>query len=245
MQEKESVIVEIRAGQGGNEAGLFANDLFRMYSKYAQAMDWKQKTLDSRPTEIGGVKEIIFELRGIDVVSKMENEAGVHRVQRVPHTEKEGRVHTSTASVAVLLKPKTTEITIKTEDLKIDTFRASGPGGQNVNKRETAIRLTHIPSGIVVSSQSERNQLQNKENAISILQARLLQRQQTQAMAEQHGKRKAQIGWAKRPEKIRTYNFPQDRLTDHRIKKSWHNLEKIMSGKLDKVITIISKKLTA
>ncbi len=233
---QEAVIIEIRAGAGGEEAALFVADLFRMYSKYAISQGWRQKTLDSRPTSIGGFKEIIFELRNGNVWHQMQYEGGVHRVQRTPSTEKSGRIHTSTASVAVLPKPKETEIKIRPEDLKIDFYRASGPGGQYVNKRESAVRITHLPSGMAVTSQTERNQLQNKENAMSILQARLLAKQQTEQIEEISGKRKAQIGWAKRAEKIRTYNFPQDRLTDHRIKKSWHDLEKIMSGRLDKVI---------
>ncbi len=244
MSNKQAVIIEIRAGAGGEEASLFVSDLFRMYSKYAQSKEWKQKILDSRRTPIGGLKEIIFELKNGNVWEQLQYEGGVHRVQRTPTTEKSGRLHTSTASVAVLLKPKEAEIKIRPDHLKIDTYRASGPGGQYVNKRDSAIRITHLPSGMVVTSQTERNQLQNKENAISILQARLLAKQQGEQSEEISGKRKAQIGQAKRAEKIRTYNFPQDRLTDHRIKKSWHNLEKIMSGQLDKVITKLKRSFT-
>jgi peptide chain release factor 1 len=239
----DSVIVEIRAGTGGEEAALFAGDLFRMYSKYASFQGWKQRVLDSHPTELGGFKEIVFEIKNGDVFSKTKYEGGVHRVQRIPKTEKSGRVHTSTATVAVLPKPKATEIKIKPEEIRVDYYRASGPGGQYVNRRETAVRITHLPTGLAVTSQTERNQLQNKENAMSILAARLLEKKQQEEESKIAGKRKTQIGWAKRAEKIKTYNFPQDRLTDHRIKKTWHGLEEIMGGKLDKVISTLQKKL--
>jgi len=239
--ETGSAIVEIRAGTGGEEAALFADDLFRMYSKYAQRQGWKQKILDSRLSELSGFKEITFEISNGNVFSQMKYEGGVHRVQRIPVTEKSGRIHTSTASVAVLPKPKKAQIKIRPEDLKIDFYRASGPGGQYVNKRETAVRITHLSSGIAVTSQTERNQLQNRENALAILAAKLLEKKEMQEAEKIHGKRKAQIGWAKRAEKIRTYNFPQDRLTDHRIKKSWHNLEEIMEGKLDPIISTLQK----
>jgi len=231
-----SIIVEIRAGTGGEEACLFAADLYRMYSKFANSQGWKQKVLDSHPSELNGFKEIIFELSGDDVYEKMKNEAGVHRIQRIPETEKSGRVHTSTATVAILPKPKSTDIKIKPDDIKIDYFRSSGPGGQNVNKRETAVRITHIPTGIVVSSQTERNQLKNKENALSILAARLLEKKQEEEFSKIADKRKTQIGKAKRAEKIRTYNFPQNRITDHRIKKNFHNIEDIMEGNLEPII---------
>jgi peptide chain release factor 1 len=236
-----SVIVEIRAGTGGEEAALFAADLFKMYLKYAESQGWHQSILDSHPTELGGFKEIIFELKDGDVFSKMKYEAGVHRVQRIPITEKGNRVHTSTASVAVLPKPKISQIKINPQELQIDFYRASGPGGQYVNRRETAVRITHLPTGIVVTSQTERNQLQNKENALKILEARLLERKQMIEEEKISGERKAQIGWAKRAEKIRTYNFPQDRITDHRIKKSWHNIEKILNGELEPVILALQK----
>jgi peptide chain release factor 1 len=236
-----AVIVEIRAGTGGDEAALFAGDLFRMYSRYAQTKGWKQKTLDSHPTEMGGFKEIIFELADGSVFERMRNEAGVHRVQRIPTTEKQGRIHTSTASVAVLPKPKKAQIKINPQDLKIDFYRSSGKGGQNVNKRETAVRLTHLPTGLVVTSQTERNQLQNKENAMAILEARLLEKREQESSEKFGEKRRTQIGRAKRAEKIRTYNFPQDRLTDHRVKKSWHHLEKIMAGDLDEILIALTK----
>jgi len=243
MSEQNSVIMEIRAGAGGNEAALFAADLFKMYSKYAVSQNWKLKTLDSHSTELGGIKQIIFELKGENTFSKMKYEGGVHRVQRIPETEKSGRIHTSTATVAVLPKPKTAEIKIKPDDIKVDFFHSSGPGGQNVNKRMTAIRITHLPTGLVVVSQNERNQLQNKENALSILAARLLEKKQVEETAKMGGERKAQIGLAQRAEKIRTYNFPQDRITDHRIKKKWHNLENIMNGKLDKIIKTLQRSI--
>lgn len=240
-KKAEAVLVEIRAGVGGEEAALFVADLFRMYSKFAESQGWKQKILDSRPTSLGGFKEIIFELSNNEVFSKMQYEGGVHRVQRIPVTEKTGRIHTSTASVAILPKPKTVTIKIRPQDLKIDFYRASGPGGQYVNRRETAVRITHLPSGIVVTSQTERNQLQNKENAMKILEARLLEKKEMEELEKIHGKRKAQIKWAKRAEKIRTYNFPQDRITDHRIKKSWHNIEEIMAGKLEPIVQALTQ----
>jgi len=240
-EEKGSVIVEIRAGAGGDEACLFVGDLFRMYSKYAQSQNLKQKILNSHPAEIGGFKEIIFELKNSNVFSEMKYEGGVHRVQRIPQTEKSGRIHTSTVSVAVLPKPKSAQIKIGPDDLKIDFYRASGPGGQYVNKRETAVRITHSPTGLVVTSQTERNQLRNKENALAILEARLLKKMQMEEEEKVKGKRKDQVGWAKRAEKIRTYNFPQDRITDHRIKKSWHNIEGILNGKLELIIKALKK----
>ena len=246
--KSEAVIVEIRAGAGGQEACLFAADLFRMYSKYAALRGWKQMVLDSRPTELGGFKEITFELKPVSsaggkgsIFSKMQYEGGVHRVQRIPKTEKSGRIHTSTASVAVLPKPKKTEIRINPADLKTDFYKASGPGGQYVNKRMTAVRITHLPTGLVVTSQTERNQFQNKESALAILEAKILELKETQAFEKLDEKRKAQIKWAKRAEKIRTYNFPQDRVTDHRINKNFHNIEGIMDGKLDKMIRTLQK----
>lgn len=242
-EEPNSIIIEIRSGTGGDEASLFVNDLFKMYSKYAVLQNWKEKILDSHPTELDGFKQIIFQLKGSDVFSKMKSEAGVHRVQRIPETEKSGRIHTSTVSVAVLVAPKKTQIKINSSDLKIDVYKSSGPGGQNVNKRMTAIRITHIPTGIVVASQNERNQLQNKENAMSILEARLLEKKEEDKEEKIKDKRKTQIKDAKRAEKIRTYNFPQDRITDHRIKKSWSNIQEIMEGKLDKMIEALQKEL--
>lgn len=237
----QSVIIEIRAGAGGQEAALFAADLFKTYSKYGQSQGWKQKVLDSRPSELGGFKEIVFEIAGSGVFSKMRNEAGVHRVQRIPATEKSGRIHTSTISVAVLPKPKKGGIIINPNDLKIDTYKSSGPGGQYVNKRMTAIRITHLPTNLAVTSQTERSLQQNKENAMSILEARLLEKKETEELEKMGDKRRTQIGKAKRAEKIRTYNFPQDRVTDHRIKKSFHNLEQVMEGKIEPLIKTLQK----
>jgi len=233
---KEAAIIEIRAGTGGEEAALFAGNLFKMYSRYAEMQAWSQRILNSHSSELKGFKEMIFELKGDGAYSKMKYEGGVHRVQRIPETEKSGRVHTSTATVAVLLKPKKTEIKIRPDDLHMDFFKASGPGGQYVNKRMTAVRITHIPTGIAVASQTERNQVKNKENALSILEAKILEKKEMEEIGKMSDKRKIQVGWAKRAEKIRTYNFPQDRVTDHRIKKSWHNINAIMDGDLNPII---------
>jgi len=241
----ESVIMEIRAGVGGEEAALFVRDLFRMYLKYAQSQNWKQRIFHSKESNLGGLKEIIFELEGENTLSKMKNEAGVHRVQRIPETEKSGRIHTSTVSVAILRKPKREEVNIRPGDLKFDFYKASGHGGQYINKRMTAVRATHLPTGIVVTCQTERSLQQNKESAVSILAAKLLEKEETKEFEKLSDERREQIGWAKRAEKIRTYNFPQDRLTDHRIKKSWHNLEEILNGKLDKIINVLQKSLSS
>ena len=238
---QQAVIIEIRADTGGDEAGLFARDLYRMYSRYGQTKGWKEKVLDSNVSDVGGYKEIIFELSGAGVYNEMQNEGGVHRVQRIPKTEKQGRVHTSTATVAVLLKPKKTEINISPSDLEITTYKSSGPGGQYVNKTESAIRIVHKPSGLVVTCQSERNQLQNKETAMSLLAARLLRAQEESDLSKLSDERKEQIASAKRAEKIRTYNFPQDRITDHRINKSWHDIENIMDGKLEPIVKAFKK----
>ncbi len=239
----DAIIVEIRAGAGGDEAALFVGNLFRMYTRYAENQGWTQKVLNATPTELGGYKEVVLEIKDKGAFPKMKYEGGVHRVQRVPETEKSGRVHTSTASVAVLPKAKSQEVTIRPDEIEVGHYKASGPGGQNVNKRETAIRITHLPSGIVVSSQTERNQLQNKESALAILSARILEKKKREAESKTGGKRKAQIGSAGRSEKIRTYNFSQDRITDHRIQKTFHNIEQIMEGGLDPIITSLQKSL--
>ncbi|OGZ64756.1 MAG: peptide chain release factor 1 [Candidatus Staskawiczbacteria bacterium RIFCSPLOWO2_01_FULL_40_39] len=241
--EKQSAIIEIRAGTGGDEAGLFVRDLYRMYSKYATSQDWGQRILDSNQSDIGGYKEIVFEFTGPGVFDLMQYESGVHRVQRIPKTEKQGRVHTSTVTIAVLEKPQKMDININPSDLRIDTYRSSGAGGQYVNKTESAIRITHKPSGLVVTSQTERSQLQNKENAMSLLAARLLQAQQESDMSKLTEARRAQIGWAKRSEKTRTYNYPQNRITDHRIGKSWHDLESIIDGKMEPIFKAFTKAL--
>ena len=233
--DKQSVIIEIRAGTGGDEAGLFVRDLHRMYSKYATSQGWGQKILDSNQSDIGGYKEIVFEFTGPGVFDLMQYESGVHRVQRIPKTEKQGRVHTSTVTIAILEKPQKMDITINPSDLRIDTYRSSGAGGQYVNKTESAIRITHKPSGLVVTCQTERSQGQNKEVAMGLLAARLLKAQQEADSSKLTEARRAQIGWAKRSEKTRTYNYPQNRITDHRIEKSWHNLEDIVDGNMEPI----------
>ena len=241
QEQINSIIVEIRAGTGGDEASLFSRDLYRMYSRFAQIRGWGQKMLDSSTNDLGGYKEIVFELSGLGVYDAMKYEGGVHRVQRIPKTEKQGRIHTSTVTVAVLPKPKKTEIDINPSNLKISTYKSSGAGGQYVNKTESAIRILHIPTGMVVTSQTERNQLQNKNNALDILAARLLEKQKKEQHSQITGARKEQIGWAQRAEKMRTYNFPQDRITDHRIGKSWHDLESVMNGKMEGIIKSFKK----
>ena len=240
--EKQAVIIEIRAGTGGDEAGLFARDLYRMYSRYGQTKGWREKVLDSNNSSIGGYKEMVFELAGPGVYDELQNEGGVHRVQRIPKTEKQGRVHTSTATVAVLLKPKKTEFVISPADLEISTYKSSGPGGQYVNKTESAVRIVHKPTGLVVTCQSERNQLNNKEAAMALLSARLLRKQEEDDLSKLSVERREQIASAKRSEKVRTYNYPQNRITDHRIDKSWHNLETIIDGNLEPIVKAFRKQ---
>lgn len=238
----KGIILEIRAGAGGEEAAIFAANLFRMYTKYAQSQNWGFSIIDKSLTSLGGIKEIVVEINGPEVYGQLQNESGVHRVQRVPKTEKNGRIHTSTASVAILPKIEATEIKINPQDLKIDMARSSGPGGQNVNKRSTAIRVTHLPTNIVVFSQTERSQPQNKEIAMEILRAKLYEQANQQQMSQLSQERRDQIGTADRSEKIRTYNFAQNRITDHRLGKSWHDLETILNGKLDAVIKAFRKQ---
>ncbi|MCD6270461.1 PCRF domain-containing protein [bacterium] len=238
-----SVILEIRAGAGGEEAALFAYDLFRMYSKYAERQGWKVRVLDSNQTELGGLKQIVLQIKGKDVFEKLQYEGGVHRVQRVPKTEKGNRIHTSTVSVAVLKEPEQMQVKINPSDIKMDFFKSSGHGGQNVNKRQTAIRITHMPTHIAVSSQISRNLEENKKAAMAILEAKLFKISQDKISSKIGEERKTQIGQAQRAEKIRTYNFPQDRITDHRIKKSWHNIDKILDGDLNAIVNKLNKFL--
>ena len=233
----DAVIMEIRPGTGGEEASLFAGDLFRMYTKYAEQKGWTYKLLGLDGTELGGIREASVEFQGKEAVKKLFQEAGVHRVQRIPTTEKAGRIHTSTASVAILPKAKKAQIQINPAELKIDIYNSSGPGGQNVNKRKTAVRVTHLLTGIVVASQASRNQQQNREFALTLLAAKLLQQKEATEGEKIAGERKSQIGSAERAEKIRTYNIPQDRVTDHRIKKSWHGIERILGGDLEEIVT--------
>jgi len=239
----DAIVVEIRGGTGGEEAALFAADLYRMYTRYAQTQEWDQKVLDSNQTEIGGYKEIIFELKGKGAWDTMKYEGGVHRIQRIPETEKNGRIHTSTATVAVLPKPKKSEISIRPDEIRVEFCRSSGPGGQFVNKRESAVRVTHIPTGLSVFSQTERNQLQNRANAMALLEYRLQEKKRQDDDAAFGGARKEQIGGGERCEKIRTYNVPQDRVTDHRIKKSWHDIEGIFNGNIGDIAQSIKEEL--
>ncbi|HEX5415058.1 MAG TPA: peptide chain release factor 1, partial [Chloroflexota bacterium] len=234
--DQKNVIVEIRPGAGGEEAALFAGDLFRMYTRYAERQRWQTEVIDAHETEMGGFREVVFEIRGRGAFSRLKYESGVHRVQRVPSTEANGRIHTSTATVAVLPEVDEVQVQINESDLRIDVFRSSGAGGQNVQKNSTAIRITHLPTGMVVTCQDERSQLKNRNKAMAVLRARLYDIEQSKVTEEIDAARRSQVGTGDRSEKIRTYNFPQDRLTDHRIGLSVHNLEGILDGELTNVI---------
>ncbi len=234
-------IIEIRAGAGGDEAALFASDLFNMYKRHAMNHGWGVEIIDYNQNSVGGYKSMVFELKGQGVFDKMKNESGVHRVQRVPKTEKSGRVHTSTATVAVLQKATEKDIHIRPDELEFNFSRAGGPGGQNVNKVESAVRITHKPSGIVVSCRQERTQQRNRDKAMELLRTKLLEIKNLEATGNITDERRRQIGTGDRSEKIRTYNFPQDRITDHRIKKNWGNIERIMNGDMDKIFDAFTK----
>ncbi|MDD5614499.1 MAG: peptide chain release factor 1 [Candidatus Omnitrophica bacterium] len=236
QESYKNIMLEIRAGTGGEEAGLFVADLYKMYSRYAQKQGWKQEIMDSNPTELGGFKEIIFSLSGEDSYQKMKYESGVHRVQRVPTTETGGRIHTSAVSVVVLPEPKEIEVKIEQKDLKIDTYRSSGAGGQHVNVTDSAVRITHLPSGIVVACQDERSQIKNRQKAMRMLKAKLLDFQIRTQDQERHEKRKISVGTGDRSEKIRTYNFPDNRITDHRIGLTLHKLEQVLNGEMDDLL---------
>lgn len=240
-----AIILEIRAGVGGEEASIFAADLYQMYSKYSARRGWKTNVINSSKSDLGGYKEIIMEMSGEGIYDALKHESGVHRIQRIPKTEKSGRIHTSTASVAILPIPEVSELEIKPSDIEIAFTRSGGPGGQNVNKVETAVRILHKPTGIVVFSQEERSQQKNREQAMKVLRAKIAEIQIAQQQAETTALRREQIGTQERAEKIRTYNFLQDRVTDHRFKKSWHNIEKILGGDLDPIVNYIKKSSPA
>ncbi len=238
--DDKDIIIEIRAGAGGDEAGLFAADLFRMYSRYAQSKNWGIDIIDSNESTLGGFKEIIFEIKGKGAFSRFKYESGVHRVQRVPVTESSGRIHTSTATVAVLPEADEIEVSIKPDDLKTDFYHSGGAGGQNVNKVATAVRITHLPTGIVAICQDERSQLRNRTKAMSVLRARLLDIEQRKQQEDITKKRRSQVGTGDRAQKIRTYNFPQGRISDHRIGLTLHNLPRLLEGDLDEVIDALA-----
>ncbi|MFN2164792.1 MAG: peptide chain release factor 1, partial [Anaerolineae bacterium] len=238
--DDKDVIVEVRAGTGGDEAGLFAADLFRMYSRWAEATGYKVDMLSHHETGIGGFKEVIFSVRGQGAFSRLKHESGVHRVQRVPVTESQGRIHTSTATVAVLPEMSEVEVDISPNDIRIDVFRAGGPGGQSVNTTDSAVRITHLPTGLVVSCQDEKSQLQNRARAMQILRARLHAMEMERQLEEQGEARRSQVGTGERSEKVRTYNFPQNRVTDHRIGLTLHRLDAILEGDLDELMDALA-----
>jgi peptide chain release factor 1 len=244
-QEKDKdLIIEIRAGTGGQEASLFAADLYRMYTKYADVKGWRVESISSHPSESGGFKEVVFSISGKGASQRLKWESGVHRVQRVPSTEASGRIHTSAATVAVLFEPEEVELVIEPKDLRIDIFRSSGPGGQSVNTTDSAVRLTHLPTGTVVICQDERSQLKNKIKAMRVLRARILDRMQQEASQKASRERKAKVGTGDRSEKIRTYNFPDRRITDHRIGFTTHQFQKVMDGQMDEITDALMKAET-
>jgi peptide chain release factor 1 len=234
--DEKNVIVEIRAGTGGEEAALFAAELFRMYNRYAERRRWQTELMSAHETGIGGLREVIFEVRGQGAYSRLKYEGGVHRVQRVPETESSGRIHTSTATVAVLPEADEVEVQIDEKDLRIDVYRSQGPGGQSVNTTDSAVRITHLPSGLVVAIQDEKSQHKNRAKAMSVLRARLLELEQRKAHEAEAEARRSMVGWGERSEKIRTYNYPQDRVTDHRINVDVHNLPGVLDGELDRLL---------
>ncbi len=239
----KNVIIEIRAGTGGDEASLFATDLFELYTNYAEKKGWKINILSQSQNEVGGYKEVVFEINGENVYGDMKYESGVHRVQRIPKTEKMGRIHTSTVTVAVLPEAEEEDVEIRPDDLRIDTYRSSGAGGQHVNVTDSAVRITYLPENVVVACQDERSQHKNKAKALQILRSKILAARTEKQQAELAKERKTQIGTGERAEKIRTYNWPQDRITDHRIKQNWHGIDKIIKeGNLDKIVNDIKKQ---
>jgi peptide chain release factor 1 len=240
--DEKNVILEIRAGAGGQEAALFASDLTTMYRRYAERHRWRSEVLSSSPSDLGGFKEIVLEVKGDRAYSRLKHESGVHRVQRIPETESGGRIHTSTATVAVLPEAEEVEVAIRPEDVQIDVFRSSGPGGQSVNTTDSAVRVTHKPTGIVIAVQEERSQLQNREKAMRYLRARLLRLEQERQQQEEAEVRRAQVGTGERSEKIRTYNFPQSRVTDHRIGLTSHRMGEILGGDLDEFVDALTAR---
>lgn len=239
--DKKNVIMEIRAGTGGDESALFAADLFRMYSRFAEKNRWKVSIISSSHIGIGGFKEVIFEVKGKDIYGHLKYEAGTHRVQRIPETEKQGRVHTSAVTVAVMPEAEEVDVEIKNEDLRVDVYSASGPGGQSVNTSNSAVRVTHLPTGVIAQCQDQKSQQQNKEKAMQVLRSRVFAKIEEEKRSKEAAERKSQIGTGDRSEKIRTYNYPQDRITDHRIKKSWSNMNSILSGEMDSIISSLQE----